>query len=56
MNATTPSIAEEVENTTSVGDNRARSNGRSRENKYSDVTFLIEGGGCLKKLLCNGSR
>ena len=56
MNATTPSMAEEAGNATLVDDNRAHSNGRSRENKYSDVTFLIEGGGCLKKPLCNGGR
>ena len=33
MNATTPSVAKEAENTTSAGDNSAHSDGRSRKNK-----------------------
>jgi len=46
-------MAEEAGNTTSAGDNRACSNGGSRENEYGSVT---EERGCSKKPLCNGSR
>ena len=35
MNAITTSVAKEVENATSVGNNQAHSNGGSRKNKYS---------------------
>jgi len=55
-NAMTTSMAEEAGNTTSANDNRAYSNGGSRENECSDVILLTEGEGCSKKSLHNGSR
>jgi len=53
MNATTPSVAEKVGNATSGGNNRAHSNGRSRENKCGDGMSSIEGGSCS---IYNGGR
>jgi len=55
-NSMTTSVAEEVRNATSVGDNRAHSHGGSRENKCGDIMPSTEGGGCSKEPLCNGDR
>ena len=56
MNNMTTSIVEKVGNATSVSNNRACSNGGSRENECGDVTLSTEGGDCLKKPLCNGGK
>ena len=56
MNATTLSVAEEAGNATSAGNNRARSNGRDRENECGNIMSLTERGSCSKKPLCNGGR
>ena len=49
MNATTPSMAEEVGNATSVGNNQVYSDERSRENKCGDVILSTKEEGCSKK-------
>jgi len=51
-----PSIAEDVGNAISAGDNRACSNRKSRENECSNVIFSTEEGDCSKKLLYNEGR
>jgi len=54
--ATTPSVAEET-NTSSAGDNRACSDGRSRKNECSNSegTETESGGSLQKRPLCHGS-
>ena len=42
-NATTPSVVEEAGNATSAGDNRACSNGRSREDKSGNGMLITKG-------------
>jgi len=49
---TATSIAEEAGNASSVGNNRAHSNGGSGKDKYGNDIHLTEGRNCSKKLLC----
>ena len=54
--AMTTSVAEEVGNASSVGDNRTRSNGESGKDKCSNDMLSTEGRGCSKKPLYYGHR
>jgi len=53
-NAMTISVAEKVENTSLVGDNRACSNGESRKDRRGDGMSTIEGSVCSKEPICHG--
>jgi len=55
-NATTLSVVEEARNTTSVGDNRTHSNGRSRKNEHGNGMTTAEDRVGAMQPLCNGSR
>ena len=55
-NAITTTMAEEIENAFSAGDNRADSNGRSRKDKGSNGVPSTEDRGCSKKPLCDRRR
>ena len=55
-NAMTTSVAEETGNISSADNNRAHSDGESRENKCGDIIPSTEGEGCSKKPLCNESK
>jgi len=55
-NAMTTSVAEKTGNTSSADNNRAHSDGGSRENKCDDIMPSTEGGGCSKKPLYNESK
>jgi len=48
----TISLAKETGNTSTVGNNRACSNGGSRKNRDSNGTLLTESRVCPKKPLC----
>ena len=48
----TTSMAEEAESASSAGNNKACSNGESRENGFSDIMSITEG---RDQLLCHGS-
>ena len=52
----TISVVKEAGNVSSVGDNRAHSNGGSRKDRHSDNIPLAEDRGYTKKLLCYGCR
>ena len=56
MNAMTPSVAKEVGNATSAGNNRTCSDGRSRKNKYSSKKLGTRDRVAEKELLCYGHR
>ena len=45
-------VAEEARNAPSAGDNRAYSDGRSREDKYSNDMSSTESRVCSKKPIC----
>jgi len=49
-------VAEETGNATLMGDNRAHSDGESREDKCGNDISSTKRRGCSKKPLCNGGK